>query len=293
MKFPEEPYVTPAGFVDYPFAYVYDATSLADGANYNDIALPLQGDSQFVLRRVLGVPNVVDTAANGGRFNLKNASGAYANGSPTTGMVMPNCWPVVPEKLYDVNNSIRFDLFTVSRANNSGVYYAYIAFMGVKRFAAGTSPIFHRTPYDYREVKYSYSLNFQNSVDYSAGQTPTRISQIMEQYDFELMSIRIADITTPGTGALVTQDFSITLYDPNQRQFSNLPLPQGYLNAGRVSAAQGPPYQAIFPVPSMIYPAGGAIIMDITSLVPNASSTLITYNVMLDGVWRIPCKASR
>lgn len=303
MKYPEQPYITPAGYTDYPFAYVFDGTGLTDTSDYTDIALQLSGDSQFVLRRILGVPLVVDTAANGGRFNYRNPGGSYANANPTSGIVFPKCWPVLPEKVYNFNDSIRFDVYAVNRTftacSGTPIYLAYIAFMGVKRLPTDRGYILQQTPYKYREVKYSYSYSLLVDWNHFATGTsaaqPHRFSQQMEQYDFELQAIRISKVTSgdTGSGALVTNDFSITLYDPNMRQYSNLPLLQSWVNSARVTPAQGPPYQAVFPVPSVVYPAGGQITFDVTSLLCDAVGSPQTYNIYFDGVWRIPCNASR
>ena len=73
MRIIEEPYLTPDGTLDTPFTYVYDTSAFTDGVNMLNIAQQLQGDSAFILRRIMGVPTVVDTAANGGRPNAFHA----------------------------------------------------------------------------------------------------------------------------------------------------------------------------------------------------------------------------
>ena len=134
----EQPYQTPQGYVDFPFAYVYDGTGLTDGQTYFNVTKQLQGDSEFILRRIVGVPTVVASAAAGGRFNYKNSSGSYTAGNPGTGIAFKDVWPVVPEKRYAANRQIVFDLFDVARNFNvcggTPIYNSYIAFMGVKRF---------------------------------------------------------------------------------------------------------------------------------------------------------------
>jgi hypothetical protein len=269
-----------------------------------NVNLALQGDSIFVLRRIAGVTNCIATPANGGRFNYKNASGSYANGNGgTTGIVFPKNWPVVPEKVYSYNDQINFDLYQTLRAFNAcggdPIYTSVIAFQGVKRFPIGRGYPQHVTPYNYREVAYSYSYSLTVDWGYwtslgSGIPTPARqFSVQMEQYDFELLSIGITKTApTQGTGALVTDDFAISLMDQDRHSLSNLPLPQSYINSARPTIHQCPTYQGIMPVPSLVYPAGGAIVFNITSLkCPDADST--TYNLLFQGIWRIPTNASR
>jgi hypothetical protein len=135
MRLIEQPYQTPQGYIDSPFAYVYDGTGLTDGATYQSIGKQLQGDSDFILRRIVGVPNVIASSQAGGRFNYKNPSQTYAAGNPGAGIAFNNCWPVVPEKIYAANRQITFDLYDVSRSFNAcggtPIYNSYIAFMGV------------------------------------------------------------------------------------------------------------------------------------------------------------------
>lgn len=294
MRIIEEPYLTPDGTLDFPFAYVYDAGKLTDGTSVFNISQQLQGDSQFILRRIMGVPAVVNSAALGGRFNYKNPSGNYANGNPSTGIVVPNTWSVVPEKLYRVNDQISFDLYNVLRQNNAcggtPIYASQIAFMGVKRFGAHSGYPRQVTPYKYREVKYSYAyeltINWAHFDTSGNVQSARRFNQQMDNFDFELLRISISK--NPSGSALTTPDFSIQLYDPNMHQFSSGPLLQGYMNAGRPTPQTSSPYQATFPTPSQIYPAGGQITFDITSLLCSTSIPQ-SYEILFDGIWRYPC----
>jgi len=294
MRIIEEPYLTPDGTLDFPFAYVFDASTLTDGNNLLNVAQQLQGDSQFILRRIVGVPTVVNTPALGGRFNYKNASGNYANGNPSTGIVVPNVWPVVPEKMYKQNDQIGFDLYNVLRSLNAcgetPIYAAQIAFMGVKRFGQGSTYPRQITPYKYREVRYAYA--YELTINWAHFDTQGRVAPAqqfyvqMDNFDFELLRVAISQ---PGqTGGLTTQDFAIQLYDSNQHQFSSAPLLQGFINAARPNPQNSSPYQATFPTPSQIYPAGGKIRFDITSLLCSTSLPQ-SYELLFDGIWRYPC----
>jgi hypothetical protein len=305
FKLREIPYHTPDGYVDFPFTYVFDATSLADGVNQGNLTVPLQGDSDFVLRHIAGVDTCVDTAANGGKFNLKNSSGSYANAGTPTGIIVGKNWPVVPEKVYKYNTQIGFDLFATLRSTTVGgggacaanpVLNSFIAFFGVKRFPIASGWKMVQTPYRYREVRYSYEVALtisQGHFTVSGGgivTPPQRVIVSLDSYDFELLRITISQSTTPAgqVGTLLTNDFQVMLYDPNNHQLSNIPLNQGFINSGRTSPSTAGPYQGCWPVPSIVYPAGGNIIADITSMLC-AGDAPRSYNISFEGIWRLPC----
>lgn len=287
----EEPYRTPEGRLDVPFAYVFDATGIADNqAQVVNLAKPLQGDSDFILRRIVGVSNCINTSALGGKWSLKNPSGSYAMGNAGSGVVAFPNWVVLPEKLYPINTQIGFDLYNTLRAANACVapiYTSYIAFVGVKRLSVDRGYRSAITPYKYREKKYSYSINF--TITSAAGSAPVRQSQLIDNYDFELQRISVCYANSPGnTGTLTTDDFLIQLYDSNMHGLSDLPLNQSYINNGRTSFHVPTSFQSIFPVPSIVFPAGAAITFDITSLLCSTSVPQ-SYNIIFEGIWRIPC----
>jgi hypothetical protein len=294
MRIIEQPYQTPPGFVDSPFAYVYDGTQLTDGVSYQSVTKQLQGDSDFILRRIIGVPNVIASAASGGRFNYRNASQSYSAGNPGAGICFNNVWPVVPEKAYPKNTQIVFDLYNVSRAftacGETPVYNSFIAFLGVKRFTQNQGYRTNTTPYKFRPLKYSYSYTLTiDWAHFNAAGAPNasqQFSQLLDTYDFELL--RITACKFGSTGTLTTNDFRMTLYDANSHQLSDMPLNQGFINNGRRTPALGPPYSGLMPVPSLVYPGGSQITFDITS---QLCSTQLpqTYNVTFDGIWRVPC----
>lgn len=296
MRLIEAPYQTPEGYVDFPFAYVYNTSAFADGqAQVLNISQQLQGDSDFILRAIRGVRTTVDTAANGGRFNYKNASSSYAFGNPSAGIVVPNNWVVLPEKTYKINTQINFDLYKTLRASTvcaeGTIYKSSIAFMGVKRFPFASSGYrSQKTPYAYREFPqtYVYSLTITQPSLAANGvaNAPLRYTQVMDNYDFELCRITVS--LANATGALTTNDFAMTLYDANMHQTSSAPLMQTYFNAGKPTASTLATHRAVFPVPSLVYPAGAAITFDITSLLCSASVPQ-TYNIDFEGIWRLPC----
>jgi len=287
----EEPYRTPEGRLDTPFAYVFDATGIADNqAQVPNLAKTLQGDSDFILRRIVGMSNCVNTAALGGKWAFKNASGSYAMGNAGSGIVAYPNWVVLPEKLYPINTQIVFDLFNTLRSSNgcaSPIYTSYIAFFGVKRLSVDRGYRSNKTAYKYKEKKYSYSVNFTITV--AAGSAPFRLSQLIDNYDFELQRIAICYANTIGNaGTLTTDDFLIQLYDSNMHGLSDLPLNQSYINNGRTSFHVPTNLQSIFPCPTIVFPAGSAITFDITSLLCSTSVPQ-SYNVIFEGIWRVPC----
>lgn len=294
MRLLEQPYITPPGYRDFPFTYVLDATGLTDGNTYQDIQLPTQGDSDFILRHIAGVNNCVDTFANGGRWNYKGHARQYAIAATSTGIRAINNWPVVPEKLFKYNEAIWIDLYTVLRAVNAcggtPIPYSYIAFFGIKRFADSQPYRSQASTYKYKEKPQRWELSLTISqAAFGTGTTPNppvRVAQFMDNFDFELLRISIGQQGSAGT--LQTQDFAITLYDPSMHALSDKPIPQGYINCGKPTPGTQPPYQGCFPVPSIVYPAGSAITMDVTSLLCGTSVPQ-TYDVSFEGIWRIPC----
>lgn len=285
-------YQTPPGKVDFPFAYIYDASGLTDGLTYRDIQVPLQGDSDFILRHIAGVNLCVNTAVNGGRFNFKNSNRQYVIGAAQGGIVFPPNWPVLPEILYPYNSSIYIDLFTVLRnftaCGNTPIYNSQIAFFGVKRFDQAAFPQY-QTKYKYRTLPQTYSvtgtINWAHFDATGAPQAAVRASQLMDRYDFELYA---AGISQPGAVTpLLTNDFQVMLWDAFNHQCFSAPINQAFGNAARTTAALAPQYQGLFPVPPLLYPAGSQIVVDTTSMLC-AASLPQTYNLALMGVWRIP-----
>lgn len=288
-----EPYQTPPGKVDFPFAYVLNNSALTNGQTYHDIQKQLQGDSDFILRHIAGVPLCIATSANGGRWNYKNASRTYAIANPSTGIYGVNNWVVVPEKKYPINSSIYVDLYDVlvdvTACGGTPIPNAFIAFFGVKRFNQGQyAP--RVTPYRYKELSQRYE--FQLTIDWAhfasgtAVAPPQRKIVQMDNYDFELIRISVGQSGSDGT--VVTNDFQMTLYDPGMHQMSDLPLNQGFFNCGKPTPQTQAPYQGLFPTPSIVYPAGGQITFDVTSMLCGTDLPQ-TYDISFEGIWRKPC----
>ena len=304
MRFKTQPYRTPDGKVDFPFFYAFDASTLTDGqAQVQNLSVQLQGGSEFVLRSILGVNLCVDTPANGGKFNYRNASGNYAIGNPSSGVVVGKVWPVLPEKLYPAENgAILFDLYQTLRnttaCGGTPIYNSQLAFMGVKRLPVTSGYNSGKTDYAFKPVVYTYEFDLTinwNHFDPSGNIAPSRRFQVlMDRYDFELQRVS-ATLTTSGsqgTGALATNDFQIMPYDANLHQLANLPLNQFFLNSGRPTPATAPAYTPAL-APTIVYPFGSAITFDIVSMLCNAVASPQTYNITFQGLWRVPTQGRR
>lgn len=294
-------YKTPDGFVDLPYAFVFDATNLTNGLNYQNVAVPIQGDfDSFILRHIAGVPlcvSSVNSSLVGGRFNYRNANSSYALGNASIGAIFPANWPVVPEKVYPIGSSIAIDLYSVSKnataCGGTPIYNSQIAFFGAKRFRKG-SIFVQETPYDYFERWYTF--NYSVTVDWAhfnssgAVQQPHRFRQRVDSFDFELLRVIVSPPLTSGA-SLHTNDIQLTLFGPTERQMSSLPLNQGFINSGWIDGSvdfyAAPPYQAVFPTPSIVYPANSVIEFDVVSMLCSTSIP-VTYTISFEGIWRLP-----
>jgi hypothetical protein len=299
-KFIEHPYRIPPHRIDFPFTYIYDARALVDGSSYQRLQLPLQNDADFILRSICGPDTCLATAAHGGRFNYQlpqsqqYAFGAGAGVTNFLGVLPSRNNVVLPEKFWRAGSAIYLDLVNVLRSNvvclEGTIYKSFIGFRGVKRFDANSGYRTGATPYKYKEKHYSYSfalnLNYASIVGGQA--TPAQKFWVqLDNMDFELLSIRVSNTTSGSTGPLTTNDFAIQLYDSNLHMTSSIPQPILFLSQTPPTPQTQPIYQPAI-TPTLVYPGGGAITFDITSLLC-AAVVPRTYNILFDGIWRIPC----
>jgi len=303
MRMVGEGYHVPDGYFDSPFCYVFDATGIADfQAVFQNVQLPLSGDgSTFILRHIAGVPLCVAAPTGGGRFSFKNVNDSYASKNvqvsggfvnTQTGIIMPNNWPVLPEKAYPLGSAIYMDFFNTTRTQTicaeGTIFHSFIGFFGVKRFKKGLRQ-WYDTPYQWTEQQQTYNFVLTlNTPHFNASGVVNPVLTFQQQvndYDFELMRILISQ--QGAAVALTTNDFQMTLYDPFLYAMSNIPINQGFINSARPAQNTAPPYQGVFPVPTMTYPAGSNIQFDIRSMLCSAVLP-ITYNISFEGVWRLP-----
>lgn len=294
VSYQPEEYRAPNGAVDFPFVYVYDASGLTDAKSYQDIQIPVQGDSDFILRAIKGVNLCVDTPANGGKFSYKNASCSYANANPTSGIISTANWCVLPEKLYPANSGVFIDLYTTLRHFNAcggtPIYDSNIGFFGAKRFPQGSEYGQPQTSYKFRRKPQTYE--FTLTIDWAHFDTSgavapyRRFIQQMDNYDFELLGFRVEQ--SGQVSPLARNDFQITLYDRNMHATCSGPVNQAFLNSARATPQTAPPYRTQWPSPILIYPAGSQICFDIVSLLCSTSVPQ-SYLISFVGVWRLPC----
>lgn len=289
-------YVIPKGKVQTPYIYVFDATQLADGGNFDQLSLRVRGDSDFLLRSIVGIPSVTVSG-----FNLYTAGLATVFSNPVITSAVANSngnrWVIGPELLYPANSDFKIDLLNVARTFNTdgvqNVFTSYIYFQGVRMYNAdrGWTPDSYPTTYKYVEREFSYSfpllVNFRATTAGANGSPATEARtfvQPVRNYEFELHEIRVTN-ASDGT-PLTTNDFQILLFDPTgQSQLSDVPV-----NINAINAKSGNGFESVFPVPPMVYPIDGRIKFQIQSLIPFADATFPrNYNVQFVGVERIPC----
>lgn len=284
-------YQTPSGMVDIPYAYTFDASGLTDGNDYQRLAVHIDHNSQFVLRRVMGLNKCVNANATG-KFlcRYENSSqmqqSAIRPGRILDGMVSAVS-PVLPEAIYSPGSKILFDLYGVARqfvADTPNIYTSQLAFTGVRRFNADNFYTY-KTKYEYRELPYVYPFqldltwaHWTNGTD-GVPTNPRTFTVPVLEHDFELCAIGITQ--TNGLSAGIN-GFQIALWDAAKAQlFSEVPLNQAYINYN-APAQYGRP---VYPVPTVVYPIKGAIRFDITSLLP--FGTTGSYVIHFMGIRRV------
>lgn len=293
----ESEYYTPDGFVDLPYYYVFDAAGLVDGTTPPLQVIPVEWDSDFVLRAILGVPNCVAAGAAGG-FLLYNYSGSQSASSVMKPLA--NQFPIVPEKVYPKSGTIKFALQNILRskfvcAATSDIFTSQIAFQGVKRYrpgSPGAAPGSPALPAPYDPTKYTlrpwtyqslFNLNYFRWKSANVANLAQSLIVEVQDYDFELHQIEVSNAVT---GVRLTSDlFSATFYDSTaKRALSNLPIPASYFNANRREYG-GP----VFPVPPILFPNWTQIRVDITSNVCNSDASA-PYLIAIDfiGINRVP-----
>lgn len=250
-------HVTAPGTVETPFMYVYDASTLTDGASYSDLTVVLDGDADFLLRRVAGLSFVAESIWLSDGRGLPVSSKALRAGRA---MVL------TPEVAYRRDSVIRFRLNNVLRSFNAcatNIYYSLLAFQGVK-VRAGTPVPGNpgaRIPYEYSE---EVAVNWYRYTAPPVVEPPRTFRIAVDNYDFFLEQIRIT--STTGLTAANTP-LLLTLFDGDDRPLSSAPLPHQYINSNRQSTLI--PYGNCWPVPEVRYRKGSTIRFDVTSMICN------------------------
>lgn len=275
------PYRTPPGCHDVPYIYMFDANGLTNGLDYTaspDLAVKIDGDADFILRRIAGASSVAEF------FTYRNRSQSYV-WKPPAAVAGPSANITVrPEKFYPKSGQIRFDVLNVAKAvalSGGTDFLAYLAFQGVKRFP-------YEIPQElcpYRTRAYEYILNVP-SVDWTRGQYRRFTVKIQNTGDFELHRIVQVNATNvPDTRVGV---FNYWLYDPSNWRMSSAPVPDSYIvdQSNGILQSDPAPMPDVWPCPGMLYPRTTQIKVDLyaTQSTPQGDCWQISFI----GLERIP-----
>jgi hypothetical protein len=187
------PYKPPSGFYDQPFYYIFDGSSLTDGRDALNLAVPIIGGlGDFVMRRAVGWGNLVSASSTPqGAYLLRDRSKYPLSHGPifvTHQTSPPNDDNLFPrEQLYPEQSIISFDLMNILRT--TPLPTAQIAFMGIRRQHGQLPNI--RAPYRYTNRAFSYVQSIVMTYASSANQMATPLFMPISDYDFELLEIRI------------------------------------------------------------------------------------------------------
>lgn len=269
-------YFTPEGFVDTPYIYVYDGNPLTDGVSYQRLSTRLEGDCDFLLRRIAGLTSISPTIL------LYSGQGQPISSAPLrAGAVLP----FAPEIRYAADGEIIFDLGSVARTNfacGTTIYTARLVFQGVKRrrSSVGQADV-HGVPFSYA---YDLTVDWYRYLSLPAAQVEASRPFYVEvsDYDFLLQGLRIANADG---SALTTGVIEVRLYDDRGRSLSSAPVPQQWLNAALISSGIG----NCFPTPGVLYRKGSVLRFDVTSMICNTDPSFPRlFRMELFGLRRLP-----
>ena len=288
-------YRTPPGKVDMPYFYTYDASSLTDGNNYQSPIVQMQNDSDFLLRRIVGMnlclnPNTTGSFQIYDRGRRPLSQTAMRPGLLIDGVTTNGNQVVLPELLYTPSSQISFNLNGVLRnttADADGtIYNSQIGFQGVRRFNESQFKGY-QTRYKYRELPYTYAFTLTINWAHWTASTGQIINNVRTfnvpvlNTDFELCSI---GVTYSNGQPVTTNDFRMTLYAADGvTRLSSAPINLPFFNY----LAPKQYGQPVFPVPSLVWPRKGLITFDILSMLPFAGFAVKQYVVHFNGIWRV------
>jgi hypothetical protein len=284
-------YQPPPGYYDLPMIWIYDGSALTDGT----VALPNQqvpifaGFGDFVLRRIVGLNNVLSKNTPNGQFQVRDAVGRYiqsvpqniGSGGPGQIAVSSADIAVIPELLYRENRQIYFDLYNILRAVDYGGvshFGAQIGFQGVRRLPGAQSP-FDPT-FTCKPKTFTYTASATLSQSTAIVSPVQHIYTTVLDYDFELHEIQIVYTVAGGPGPGLDPAVTLCqLFDQNNVACSYQPVTDQYINS---LSAWG--NGAL--VPPLLYRVSSQIRMDVVSLVGTNNVTMLINYV---GKQRIPC----
>jgi len=299
----EEQYEAPPGYYDEPYMYPFDFDMAAPalfGAPAMGLQVALDGDSDFLLRRVVGAYNL-SVAGPGGfvpGLQVYDAVGRKFFSQP----IDPNqAWnadiALAPEKWYPASGQIWFDLalynpsFRVSGPTPaSGIFWGQMAFQGVRRFRG----VLAKPTYTYKEKPFVYrapqvTLNW-NAYLWGGGlplspSAPQTFVVPVNDYDFELLGMALVDAATGAYPWALDPPFKMTLYNQVQKAVYRRPVLPCYIFANAWPGIMWSSFS-----PGIVYGAGSQIKFDIHSLLLAADlgPPAPVYDIMFFGVRRIP-----
>jgi hypothetical protein len=284
-------YITPPGFGDTFYQYVFDAVldgPLTDGIDALGLGIKIV-DGDFLLRYWSGLTTIADSLQI---YDwLKRgiaASPMFLGAGPHTSNGFPFANAVVaPEILYPVNGNIRFDLINVTQqASATTGLLSQMVFTGVRRRPGVTSdPV--PSAYKYYEKQFAvgnadgtpYSISITN---YAAANSPLRFQIPIVDYDFELRRIELALQSDQQTS-----QFKMTLYNSDKVAMSNRPVLSNCLL--HLDPLHSSGEMNFWPCPPIMYRVNSVISFDIWSLLSAPTTLPQTFKLLFHGVRRIPC----
>lgn len=282
---------TPNGMGDTFFQYVFDAqgAGLVDGTTRNQLGVQVN-DGQFILRYWSGLPTIADRLQIYDWLARRFASDAMFLGAASNagyGQMV-----VLPEVKYPDGGNIRFDLTNITQALvTDGLAASQLVFSGVRRRSGAVSdPAPSSYKYYEKPFSYPYTLSI-NNYGIVGGVIQPPVQQIIPvtEYDFELRRVELSLQSNNQTS-----QFKILLYNQDWRQVSNLPvLSNLFCHINPTTQTGGEPFQgkelSFFPSPPLLYRVNSVIRFDIFSLLASPTVLPQTFQLLFNGVRRIPC----
>ncbi len=277
--------------IQKPYIYTFDAelagpanAPLTNAANYDNLIVNTQTDASFLLRRYVGMSNVMTTWR---QFNQKDS---YIQGNPVAAAGITD-YVSIPELLFDPGSQIRFNAGAISLGNRTYAtlgsvanYWSQVAFQGVKTYNLDK----YQTPYEYYDYRYSYP--FDTTITYAGRvasayvlpEVPRQYSVLINNGDFELLTISMV-VKLNGSSDYVPCDthFKLMLVDQFQNQLMSTPVLDSYINYANGNLS------SVWPVPGVVYPVGSFIRFSLTSLLID-TQVPATLQIAFGGKWRRP-----
>lgn len=172
-------YTPPAGYYDLPFSWVFDASNLSTtNSNPNNLVYLQGGYGDFVLRRVVGLSNIL---AGSSTYQIQDRNLSNIQFLPVVGASADDIG-MVPETLYQELGAIRFSLGPITK--EIVVPTNQVVFQGARRMK-GNPP---RNP-NYKAIPKSYTYIMGPVAVTAPIGSMRRIWQPVLNYDFELYNI--------------------------------------------------------------------------------------------------------